>query len=36
MPGINPILGKSVGFEDKDSNPKPRQFLAILGVGDQP
>ena len=33
MPDINRVLGKSAGFEDKDSNPKPCHFLAILGVG---
>lgn len=33
MPGTNHVLGKSVGFEDKDSNPNLCYFLAVLGVG---
>lgn len=31
--GINHVLGKSVGFEGKDSNSNPFYFLAIPGVG---
>ena len=33
VPGINRVLSKSVGFEDKDSNLKLRHFLDIPGVG---
>lgn len=34
-PDVNHALGKSMGFEEKDSDLKPCHFLATLGVGDQ-